>query len=78
MMMKTLPNFDFTKNKIYKIVTKHAFFFKFAYRGGGGGGSDSEWSAELFGLINIISSNFDPATKERVDFFRVDRLDGVF
>lgn len=25
-----------------------------------------------------LASIFDPAIKERVDFFRVDRMDGVF
>lgn len=77
MMMKTLPNFEITKNTIHKIILKH-FFFGFAQRGGGEGGG-SEWSAEsLFGLkydmiwLQILSR----ATKERVDFFRVDRSDG--
>lgn len=77
MMKKTLPNFEFTK-KVRKNITKRRYFSKFAHRGGGGGGS--EWSAELFGLkYDMIWLQFlSRATKERVDFFMVDRSDGVF
>lgn len=78
MMKKTLPNFDFMR-KIYEIVTKHIVFF-----------SDSRIEEEEeagSGWQNCLGSSrrymiwlefLSRAIKEKVDFFRVDRLDGVF
>lgn len=37
-----------------------------------------EWQNRCWAHQHDLASNFVPATKERVDFFMVDRLDGVF